>query len=271
MCQIDETPFDAVAATYDDSFSQTLIGQQQRLAVRKNIMPILKGKNDLKILEINCGTGDDALWLTSLGHEVMATDASAQMIERAIMKASMVVAPGNVSFLQCPFERLYSLLKGQKFDVIFSNFSGLNCISFGELQILNNDLSSLLKPNGYLAVILFGKYTFWETLYYLVQLDLKQAFRRWSNKAVKVNLSYGITQSVYYYSVGQFQKLMYRFQLVQKRPVGLFVPPSYLENWVVKKPGFFKALNKMELKFSKVPLLSGLSDHTFLLFKNKVR
>ena len=163
---IKENAFDAIAATYDASFSKTIIGANQRRLVRMHLQTFLKGKGLLKILEINCGTGDDALWLASLGHEVVATDASALMIAEAKRKASITSAEYKISFFQCSFEKLYSNFKDEKFDLIFSNFSGLNCIAPGELQILGSDLNFILYTNGHLAAVIFGKFTFWEFFYF---------------------------------------------------------------------------------------------------------
>ena len=262
--------FDSIATTYDASFSNTLIGAQQRMLVRQHLQHFLKDKPHLKILEINCGTGDDALWLSALGHEVVATDASANMIAAAEQKAHLTAIVNRPVFLQCDFEKLYAKFKHQKFDLIFSNFSGLNCIGPGQLQILSSDLHALLTANGHMAVVIFGKHTGWEALYFLSKLNSKRAFNRWRNKPVKILLKEGVEQTVYYYSARRFRQLMSDFQLVQKRPVGLFIPPSYLESQMVKRGKLFRKLVNLEHGFSTLSFLSGLADHMYILFKKKI-
>ena len=264
------TVFDSIAITYDASFSNTLIGAQQRILVHQHLQHFLKDKAHLKILEINCGTGDDALWLSSLGHEVMATDASANMIAIAEQKTHITTMHNKPVFIQCDFEKLYAKFKNQKFDLIFSNFSGLNCLGPGQLQVLGSDLHALLTAGGHIAVVIFGKHTGWEMLYFLSKLNSRRAFERWHHKPVKVSLKEGVEQPVYYYSIRQFKQLMSDFQLVQKRPVGLFIPPSYLESLMEKKEKLFRKLVNLEHRFSTLSYFSGLADHMYLLFKKKV-
>src|SRR6185436_3926462 len=72
--------FDGAACAYDEEFTNTPIGRLQRSRVQHFLKRSLH-KNSLSILEINCGTGEDAIWLTKNGHEVVATDASEKMID----------------------------------------------------------------------------------------------------------------------------------------------------------------------------------------------
>ena len=76
-------PFDVLAETYDTGFVESRIGLAQRNISRKWLQPLLAGKTGLRILEINCGTGADAIWLAEQGHTVTATDASPAMIWQA--------------------------------------------------------------------------------------------------------------------------------------------------------------------------------------------
>src|SRR5687767_9229772 len=99
-------PFDAIAHNYDDLFSKSLIGYHQRQITRRYLQKFLSGKPPLKILEINCGTGEDAIWLASLGHQVIATDQSERMISIAREKAASTAQTNSPTFLICDFEEL---------------------------------------------------------------------------------------------------------------------------------------------------------------------
>ena len=67
--------FDALAERYDGMFTNSLIGRAQRDAVWS--MAIRTFKCGDRILELNCGTGEDALFLAHHGITVLACDASA--------------------------------------------------------------------------------------------------------------------------------------------------------------------------------------------------
>ena len=260
--------FDALAPAYDTSFTESCTGQAQRAISRKWLQPLLGSQTGLQLLEINCGTGADALWLANMGHHVTATDASPLMIDEAKRKDALQT--GNPSFQTCAFEALHTTFHNQQFDCIFSNFAGLNCVSPDDMPALAKQFYSLLRPGGYLAVVLFGKYCVWESLYYLLKANPKQAGRRFTNKKVMVPLTASVTQPVYYYSIKKFVRLLAPLQLVQTKPVGLFIPPSYLEGMMQQHPRFFSSLVQLENSFGNASFLSALADHSFILFKKEV-
>ena len=258
--------FDILAQTYDVDFTASQIGQLQRKRVHHLLTALLNKMNrPLKILEINCGTGEDAIWLASLGHTVVATDASATMIEKAKNKLqndnnSRV----TVSFFQCPFHKLTHVFAQEEFDLVFSNFGGLNCVNESALQQLSIDLASLTKTNGNIFLVLMARHCLWEILYYGIKGKFKTAFRR-SRK----NLNFVIDEEqvpVYYYSSGEIKKIFGNtFQYQNKKPVGLFIPPSYLEKQFEKRVNKLQQLNRWEEKFSPA-LLSDLADHYYISF-----
>lgn len=259
--------FDALARAYDTSFTQSCTGQAQRAISRKWLQPLLGNQINMQLLEINCGTGADALWLANMGHQVTATDASPVMIYEAKRKAASQT--GNPCFQTCAFDEMQTMFPNRQFDCIFSNFAGLNCVSPDDMPVLAKQFYSLLRPGGYLAVVLFGKYCVWESLYYLLKANLKQAGRRWTNKKVMVSLTESVTQPVYYYSIKKFVRLLAPLQLVHTKPVGLFVPPSYLEGMMKHRPGFFRSLVQLERSFGNASFLSALADHSFILLKKE--
>ncbi|WP_276481979.1 class I SAM-dependent methyltransferase [Paraflavitalea pollutisoli] len=262
--------FDALAAGYDLGFGQSLTGQAQRQVARRWLLQFLAGKGSLRILEINCGTGDDAWWLASLGHQVVATDQSAAMIDAANAKGPQhndVVAP---QFLTCAFHELGSLQDHVPFDLVFSNFAGLNCITPPQLHQLGKTFQALLQPEGHLALVLFGKYCWWESCYYLLKGHWRQAGRRWTQRPQLARLTDTVQQSISYYSVRQFSRRLPTFRLLTAKPVGLFIPPSYLEPAMRKHPRLFHLLVWLDTKSQPLPLLSALADHTYVLLKKNV-
>ena len=179
-------------------------------------------------------------------------------------------AAGQVNFIQCGFEELENTFPEQRFDLIFSNFAGLNCVSPGDLPKLGIQFYNLLKEEGHLAVVVFGKYCWWETFYYLLKGDTRKAFRRWGEKEIMARLAEGSDQPVYYYSVRRFVQMWRLFRLLKKGPVGLFVPPSYLEGLMQRHPRLFRWLLRMEKGMRNFSADSTLADHTYMLFKKEL-
>jgi len=265
------TTFDVLAGNYDVAFTESLIGQAQRRMSYKWLRPLLAQKSGMQLLEINCGTGADAIWMAQKEHHVTATDASPAMIEKAKRKITIAPLPNQPEFQTCSFEELQVTFQDRQFDGIVSNFAGLNCAAPSTMENVANQLQQLLRPGGFLAVVLFGKYCLWETMYYLLKAQPTQAFRRWSNGKVMVPLSPTVQQPVYYYSIKKFTRLMRPLQLIEKRPVGLCIPPSWMEGYMQRHRRFFKGLIKAEDRIGGAPLATSLADHAFLLFKKDVK
>jgi ubiquinone/menaquinone biosynthesis C-methylase UbiE len=262
------TPFDVLAETYDADFTRSVIGRLQRNRVWSFLSPLLLDpKKKLKILEINCGTGEDALQVAGMGHEVIATDASAVMIQKAMEKMNGTLYPAAVQFFVCSFERLASQFKNEQFDMVISNFAGLNCIPEAELTRLSRVLSTLLKEEGVLFAVLLSRYCMREIIHYGLRVNFTKAFQRFRGSAsLAVN---GTSMPVYYHSPGILAKLLFpHFSLKRKHPVGLFIPPSYFEAHYSGKMKRLKRLYNLEIRFGH-SFLSSFGDHYCAIFKNR--
>jgi SAM-dependent methyltransferase len=261
------SPFDIMADTYDADFTHTAIGQLQRKQVWEFLDPVLKAyQKPLRILELNCGTGEDALKLSRSGHFVTATDGSERMIERLRQKAQL--SENNIRIQVCKFNELHGHFKNEKFDLVISNFGGLNCINGIEMKNLSQHLSALLEDEGKLFLVIMGRTCLWEIIYFSLTGKLGTAFRR---KKKSVNFKAGETEMpVYYYSPGSLKKIFRSFYTYcYSGPVGLFIPPSYLEkNFATGQQWLFK-LTRLEKRFSRYPLLSNLADHYCIIFQKK--
>ena len=265
------TTFNALAGTYDTVFTESLIGQAQRRVSHKWLQPMLANNKKMQLLEINCGTGADACWMANQGHSVIATDGSPAMIDKAQQKTAIINLLRNLTFQTCAFEALHATFQDRQFDGIVSNFAGLNCVSPADMKKLSTQLQALIRPGGYLAVVLFGKYCLWDSFYHLLKGQPRQAFRRWTNKEVMVQLSPGVQQPVYYYSVKAFEWLLSPMQLIKKKPVGLCIPPSWLEVYMQQHPHLFHSLVQWEEQLGSSSLVTSLADHVFLLFKKEAK
>ena len=69
--------FSKQAPIFDELYGEDLIIQYKRKRVRDHVLPYLApGSN---ILELNAGTGDDAVFFAQKGYKVHATDISHEM------------------------------------------------------------------------------------------------------------------------------------------------------------------------------------------------
>jgi SAM-dependent methyltransferase len=216
-----------------------------------------------RILELNCGTGEDARFLATRGRRIVACDGSAEMIKVASARAQREAKGAEVSFQQLSNENLRLLSLRQQFDGAYSNFSGLNCLS--DLQIVARDLASLVRAGGHVLICLWSRVCMGEIFWYLFHGNTKKAFRRLSGKTqARVG---GLTIPVSYPTVGEVQRAFAPwFELEDRHAIGLFVPPSYVESWAREHTVMIGCLEKMDAAFGDFPVLRDLGDHILMEF-----
>jgi len=258
------TSFDKAAAAYDMTFTHSVIGKLQRGYVYSHLIKILEDAKPQNILEINCGTGADAVWMAKHGYQVTATDISPKMIEIAQRKSDS----GSPTFLEVDINELPHHFKNEKFDLIFSNFGGLNCLSEIQLELFFKNTSQLLTPKGQLVLVIMPKNTVWEHIYFLSKADFKKVFRRKKGSLIaNVNGENVIT---YYYNPKETAQLAeYYFDYQKSYPIGFFIPPSYFEPILKNKYRLTSLLNTLESKIQRRKSLAKYADHYLIVFQKK--
>lgn len=256
--------FDIAAPTYDETFTNTVIGKLQRHLVYEHVSEILKENQPKTILEINCGTGEDAIWLAKQNYTVTATDISETMLSVAKNKFQS----NNLNFKQADINQLPNSFSEEKFDLLFSNFGGLNCLSKSELERFLKNASELLTENGQLVLVIMPKNTLWEQLYFLVKGNFKAIFRR-KKEMVIANVD-GESIKTFYHNPKEVVHLTSdAFQLKQLKPVGFFIPPSYLEPFFRNKPGLVSVVKSLENIVKNKSFLSKYADHYLIVLQKK--
>ena len=260
-----EQAFDQYAAQYDEIFSNSDIGVAQRNQVWERLTPYLKGGQH--ILEVNCGTGVDAIALAEKGIQVTATDLSPAMIE--VGQHKLQNRPSlRIQFKPLSFQQLLPALEGEQFDLIFSNFGGLNCLSPKETYQLNNDFAQMLLPGGYLALVYMSKHCIWEQFYHWCKGEFKIAKRRKQPMPIQAKVG-GKGIDTWYASIQQTLEYFPAFQLVEQFPIGLFVPPSYLNPYFSNRPRVLNMLIKLDRHFA-LPAFADYADHFMIILKRKI-
>jgi SAM-dependent methyltransferase len=122
------------------------------------------------LLDLGCGTGDDATHLDQRGVRVVAIDASEEMVAAARLR--------GVDARQMRMEALG--LDGP-FHHALSNFGALNCVA--DLRALRNTLHACIAPHGTLILCVMPRFSWTEFARFLRQGDLRRAVRRWSGQA----------------------------------------------------------------------------------------
>jgi len=256
-----QTPFDKIAPAYDELFTDTPIGKLQRNIVRKYLDATFPANKQISVLELNCGTGEDAVYFAKKGYSVTATDVSDEMLKLTEEKINKYGVAGNCSVKKLDLSKPYDFNFTQKFDLIFSNFGGINCVDQEGLKILSDTLSKILNNSGRIVFVIMPKFCLWESFYFLLKLKFGNIFRRASSTPLNVKLNGGNVKT-YYYSPKNISKIFSsNFKIKKVNPVGFFIPPSFLNNFFSRREKLLSMLEKSERAVSNLSFLSNASDH----------
>ncbi len=149
-----EIAFNELAETYDQRFTNLPANKTLRKAIWRSITTRLPpGK---LVLELGCGTGEDALFLAQQGIRVIGTDISAGMVEQARLK--LAGFSSMAEFAVCEIAKLADFLDSRRetFHSILANFGVLNCIP--SLQPVRDLAEKRLAGEGYLFLCMINRF-----------------------------------------------------------------------------------------------------------------
>jgi len=257
--------FNRQSSVFDNIYSSNLIVQYKRDRVRSAVEKYLPPHSS--ILELNAGTGEDAVYFASKGHKVHATDIATEMQNALRKKAVDYGLNEMITTEVCSFNHLASLKNTGPYDLIFSNFAGLNCT--GELQKVLEFFPTLLKPRGLVTLVIMPRFCLWEFLL-LFKGNFKTAFRRFKSKdGVKAHIE-GVHFKCWYYSPSFIKRcLEQEFELLSCEGLCTIVPPSYFENFPVKHPSLFLFLKKVESVLKKTFPWKGIGDYFIITLRKR--
>lgn len=264
--------FDVLAVDYDRAFTHSRVGAAQRGVVWEVLDGCLRERGrPCSVLELNCGTGEDALHMARAGHRVLATDVSGAMLQ---MSRDKFERAGIGHLAQTRLLDLQALARGDvtahdlggPFDLVFSNFGGLNCLSPQALHALAAPLAACLSPGGRVIVVVMPRLCLWETAWALLHLRPRQAVRRWRGGPVPAQLADGEAPlPIWYYGIGAMDRAFgTHFHRERVRPVGLAVPPSSMEPLARRAPRWMALMEKIDRRWLAGSWGARFSDHMLI-------
>jgi ubiquinone/menaquinone biosynthesis C-methylase UbiE len=245
--------FDDLAAVYDAAFTSSALGRCLRTSTWERLDSTLGACR--RVIEIGCGTGEDAVHLAQRGVDVLATDPSPSMLRVAAEKAAKAGCARRIEFRCVPMERLGTELARERFDGAWSNFGAINCVP--QLAAVVAELAALLEPGAPLAWVVLGRHVPWEWAWFLARGNPRKAFRRlqrggavWRGMRVVYPTPAELTRALAPY-----------FGATRCRPLGFVIPPSYAWGWLERRPRLLAAFTRAECAAQRYAWLAALSDH----------
>jgi ubiquinone/menaquinone biosynthesis C-methylase UbiE len=257
-------PFDGAARSYDDEFERLPATRRLRNIIWRTYYEHFRPGDSL--LELNCGTGTDAIELAASGIQVLATDASEEMIKEVERKLASTGLHTYVETRQLSFHRLHQI-KGKVFDGAYSNFGGLNCTR--RLDHIAQSIAPLIKPGGYLVLCMLSKFSLWETISFLLRLKPAAAFRRFQTDGTLADV-HGEKVWVHYYWPNDVVEIFSR-HFIPIAGYGLNIlspPPSSRRAYAVLGP-IVRLLERLDDYLAARKPFYALGDHFVIVLRRK--
>ena len=162
--------FDQLAPRYDEVWTHSTAG---RSAARSGVAPssILWSRRGDRVLDIGCGTGEDALHLAELGAQVLALESLPRWF------GSRAIEGSNARVL--PIEGIHALADNLRCGSCPTSAAS---IAFATCRHSARAAGAIGPPRRFLAICLMGRFCLRESAYYAVRGQFRKAFRRWREK-----------------------------------------------------------------------------------------
>lgn len=254
------TAFTKQSFDFDKQYRQSVIVQYMRPRVYTLLRKYLEEKS--RILELNSGTAEDAIWLAKHGHRVLATDVSAGMIAQQRKKVDEQNLTDKIESRELSFLDL-NRLEDQNFDAVFSNFGGLNCTD--KLNVVLRDAAKKVKPGGIFCLVIMPPNCLWEWLSAL-KGNFKLAFRRWKKGGTTAHIE-GEYFTTHYYKPSYIKTCLPGFTHITTEALCLAVPPEYLRHHMERFPRIFQFLKWKENRIKSWPVLRNWGDYFIMVLR----
>ena len=278
--------FDSLAPTYDQDFTTSPIARYLRERVHARLNCSFHAGDH--VLELGCGTGEDALYLASQGIHVTATDASEKMLEAARAKTAgnplvrverldlreLSSSPPQLAATPLPRERGEGFCSpspaqaGMRgiYTGVFANFGVLNCLS--DWHPMAAWLAAGIQPGGIAAFGVMSPLCLWELAWHGLHGDFRTATRRLRKTApFQPDLSAEPMQISYPTIRHLSRDFAPYFKRVHVEGLGLFLPPSDVYGVIEKRPRLRKRLTMLEARFAPLPVFAPFADHYWIEFQ----
>lgn len=251
--------FDAAAPEYDRTWESLPGTARLRRIVHTLLDRVFPA--GCSVLELNAGTGTDALRLAERGVHVLATDAAPGMVERIREKAAArhVILRTQVLLLDDP-----APLNGEVFDGVFSNMGGINCVQ--DLGPAARAIGAHLRPGGALVLGFMPAFSLWESAAFLLRGNPSGAFRRRAHGGVTVRVS-GHPVTTWYHPPGEVLRAFAPgFELREIIGLNVVSPPPGSTR-MARHAALTRVLDAADDLLGRVPPFNRAGDHTLMHFR----
>ncbi|MGD2146015.1 MAG: class I SAM-dependent methyltransferase [Anaerolineae bacterium] len=262
--------FDVVAPHYDSVYG--VGGNTMMNWMRGQSLKLLEATfpPGSRLLEIGCGTGEEAVALAEACRHVLATDISPNMAALTARRSRDAGLTNRVTALCLPAGDLAALRPRERFDGAYASFGALNCEP--RLERLGIALRRLLKPGGAFVCTVMARWCPFEIAWFSLHGQPAIAFRRlrrgWQTAPVAGLEGSEVTVATRYLSLADVRRAFSDgFHIDVAMALPLLLPPPYLDDLYRTRRCLFDRLEAWECRLRTRWPFRRWGDHIALVLR----
>lgn len=218
-----------------------------------------------RVLELNAGTGTDAVALAKRGYSVHATDVAPGMLARIAPKADANGVGDQVTVQACSFLDLQAV-DGAPFDAVFSDLGGLNCAA--DLGIVARGIDHVLAPGGTAVLVVMPPICLWE-LALVFAGKFRLATRRLRRGGTRAHLE-GRYFTVYYFTPRAVRRAFGPdYEFVALQGLAVVTPTAESKNLAKRHTRLYAALTWLDDRLAPRRPFSSWGDFFVLVLRRR--
>jgi deazaflavin-dependent oxidoreductase (nitroreductase family) len=257
--------FDSASEEYDFTISHNFINTWIR---RRSIGVLLKyAKPTDFLLEVGCGTGVEAITISSHVAHILATDISRSMVDLLEIKIRAKGLSGKITPLRLAASDISNArdsFVGRRLSLAYSFNGALNCEP--KVEGFAAQLAGLLEDDGIFICSVRNTICLPEILSHAAALQFDRMNPR-KKQPTMVSVG-GRDIPSRYYSPGTFARL-FRQHFKVKEVIALpgVLPPAYLNEYYLKLRNVTSAFERLDLALSGTFPVNRFGDQTLFVFQ----
>lgn len=248
-----------IAGDYDRLMNENPFSVYLRNEFHKIIDKYIK--HGCKVLDLGCGTGDDAIYAARQNAKVTAIDISEEMINIAEAKTQNAGLKSKIKYYAADIEQWVNE-NNEPFDVVISNFNAINYVK--DLDKFLQHLNKSINKNGTAVITMINNKSISEFYFYFLKFkfnkSLNSLFNRKKNIITELNI----------YPVNRVNKLFRKyFKMKKAEGISIIAPPYSMQGIYKKLKKIMPVILKLEKLISSNSFFYNYSDHIIWELKKK--
>lgn len=249
--------FSRKASVYDSFGAGHENLARMRAKVRRHALQYLRP--GARILELNAGTGEDAVFLARRGFAVHAIDLSPGMVACIEAKARRYGLQ-RLTWQQLSFTQLEAVACGP-FDYALSNLGGVNCLA--DPGRIARGLRGVLVPGAVVTLVVMPPLCLWE-LSQALRGRFRAAFRRLGQGGIVARVE-GVGFHVDYFSPRRLARAFGPdFHPLRLQGLSVFTPTADEKEFPRRHPRLYRLLRRLDERLADLSPFSRLGDFYIL-------